>query len=122
MSSYTKGFTAARHSENRRDKRLPTPVFAITIGGQECNTINWSLGGLRIGGYDGTLPVGSLVDIEIRSDGPEPELCETIKVKVILVNRAANELAVKFEGMNSKVYAHFERSFSRRFRGNEHNR
>src|ERR1700730_13742270 len=38
--------------EDRRDRRYPLPPVSITIDGVEYVTVNWSLGGFLLSGFD----------------------------------------------------------------------
>src|SRR5277367_3198269 len=38
--------------EDRRDKRYPLPPVSITIDGVEYVTVNWSLGGFLLSGFE----------------------------------------------------------------------
>ena len=114
MSTYTMGFSKARGPEHRRDKRLVLPVFVVKIAGRECETVNWSLGGLLIGGYDGKLLVERLVEIEIKAKDSVAELHMSIKSKVIRVDRDKGEVALKFENLSPQMHDFFERCFSQK--------
>lgn len=115
MTSFTMGFTKVRGAEHRRDKRLPLPIFTVRIGGQVCETLNWSLGGLLIENYDGHLLVEMPVEIEIKIKDANAEFDMKLLAKVVRNERDGRRLAVKFETLSPVIYDFFERSFAKRF-------
>jgi hypothetical protein len=116
MSSYTLGYSLARGPEKRRDKRLPLPVFSVKIDGQTYSTINWSLGGLLVSEYDGTVADDQTVRLDVKAKDDQAEFKLRISARVIRNNTERRELALKFEEMNPQVYDFFEQCFSRRFK------
>ena len=116
MSSYTLGYSLARGAEKRKDKRLPLPVFSVKIDGQTYSTINWSLGGLLVSEYDGTVAEDQLVRIDVKAKDDQAEFKMRLSARVIRHRLDRRELALKFEEMNPQVYDFFEQCFSRRFK------
>lgn len=119
MTSFTMGFTRVRGAEHRRDKRMPLPIFTIRIGGQICDTLNWSLGGLLIENYEGHLLVEMPVEIDIKIKDEHAEFNMKIDAKVVRNDRENRRLAVKFETLSPAIYDFFERGFSKRFHRQE---
>jgi hypothetical protein len=115
MSSFTMGFRHVRGPEHRRDKRLPLPIFTVMVDGQEADTVNWSLGGLLIGNYDGHLLVEMPVEIGIKIKDEAAEFSMKINAKVVRNDRTKKLLAVKFDELSPAIYDFFERGFNRRF-------
>lgn len=119
MTSFTMGFSRVRGPEHRRDKRMPLPVFAVRVGGQVCDTLNWSLGGLLVENYDGHLLADMPVEIEIKIKDEHAEFEMKIEAKVVRNDRENRRLALKFEALSPAIYDFFERGFSRRFHRRE---
>lgn len=115
MTSFTMGFTKVRGAEHRRDKRLALPIFTVRVGGQTCETLNWSLGGLLIEKYDGHLLVEMPVEIEIKIKDEHAEFDMRLMARVVRNDRTARRLAIKFEALSPAIYDFFERSFTKRF-------
>ena len=55
-----------RTRDRRQHYRLEQPVLTVTIDGKDYATLNWSLGGLRIGGVHPQFSCGQKIDGEIR--------------------------------------------------------
>ncbi len=55
-----------RTHDRRHHYRMEQPVLSLTIEGREYTTLNWSLGGLRIGQVPGSLVRGEKVEGSIR--------------------------------------------------------
>jgi hypothetical protein len=123
MRSYTLGFKKAGSAEQRRDKRLRLPIFSVKIGDRRYDSVNWSLGGMLIGGYDGYLFQGLKVLIHVRlrdmpaavqqaaveaGDDEEGLVVEALVIRHDLEKR---ELALKFQRLTPTILDFFERSF-----------
>ncbi|MBL8707729.1 MAG: PilZ domain-containing protein [Rhodospirillaceae bacterium] len=119
MTSFTMGFRQVRGPEHRRDKRLPLPIFSVRVDGQEAETVNWSLGGLLIGNYQGHLLVEMPVEIAIKIKDEHAEFDMKIAARVVRNDREKKLLAVKFDELNPAIYDFFERGFTKRFHRRE---
>lgn len=109
------GFRQVRGAEHRRDKRLPLPIFTVLVDGQEADTVNWSLGGLLIGNYDGHLLVEMPVKLSIKIKDENAEFSMQIHGTVVRNDRDKKLLALKFDELSPEIYDFFERGFTRRF-------
>ncbi|HVT52773.1 MAG TPA: PilZ domain-containing protein [Dongiaceae bacterium] len=116
MSSFTMSYRKVGNRDNRRDKRLPLPVFTVRINGQVCDTLNWSLGGLLVTGYVGIDKPDDVVKVEIKIKDSTGDYAVKVSAKVIRVDHRANTIALRFEEMSPLIYDFFERSFAARFR------
>lgn len=117
MATYTTGFKNVGNAEHRRDKRLRVPVFAVRMGDQRYDTVNWSLGGLLLGSYDGFLDRDMQVRIHIKVKQAAPEAVYSndelaIDAVVVRHDRANRLLALKFTELTPIILGFFERSFS----------
>ncbi|HVZ03035.1 MAG TPA: PilZ domain-containing protein [Dongiaceae bacterium] len=121
MSSFTMSYRKVGNRDNRRDKRLPLPVFTIRLDGLVCDTVNWSLGGLLVSGYTGAHKPDDLIDVDVKIKDTSGDFALKVAARVIRVDRKAEQIALRFEEMSPLIYDFFERSFSARFR-NRHNR
>ncbi|WP_374380135.1 hypothetical protein [Dongia sp.] len=121
MRSYTLGFKNAGSAEQRRDKRLRLPIFSVKIGNRRYDSINWSLGGMLVGGYDGYLFQGLKVVIQVRlrdmpaalekAAGDLDEEGLVVEALVIRHDLEKRELALKFQRLTPTILDFFERSF-----------
>jgi len=115
MPSYTEGYHNAKGPDKRKDRRMPLPVFVVTIDGNRAETLNWSLTGLLIGGYTGGRKVGEKVSIKLLGEEEDTQMRVDIDAKV--VRRGANgQLAVRFERLSPPIYDFFERCFAARIK------
>ncbi|HEY4164097.1 MAG TPA: PilZ domain-containing protein [Dongiaceae bacterium] len=116
MSSFTMSYRKVGNRENRRDKRLPLPIFTILIGGLTCDTLNWSLGGLLVSGYTGNHQPDEAVDVDIKIKDATGDYTLKVTARVVRVDSRDKQIALRFEEMNPVIYDFFERSFAQRFR------
>jgi hypothetical protein len=115
MTSFTQGYQNVRGNDKRKDRRLPLPVFAVTIDGHSAETLNWSLTGLLIGGYSGERRVGEEVSIELLGRHDDTEM-RVITDARILRRSDDGQLAVQFSKLSPPIYEFFERCFAARFK------
>ncbi len=117
MSSFTMSYRKVGNRDNRRDKRLPLPVFTIRLDGLVCDTLNWSLGGMLVTGYTGQHKADDLVNLDIKIKDTTGDYALKLTARVIRVDAKSEQIALRFEEMSPLIYDFFERSFSARFRG-----
>ena len=115
MTSYTTGYQTVRGAERRRDRRLPLPIFTVKLDDVSYQTMNWSLGGLLIEGYQGARAAGDAVQISIKAKDNAAEFRMKIAVKVIRAV-SGESIALQFEAMSPEIYEFFERCFADRFK------
>ncbi len=115
MTSFTQGFSGARGPDKRKDRRLPLPIFAVTIDGHKAETLNWSLTGLLIAGYAGERKAGEMVSIEVLGRDGDTEMRVEIDAKIVRRDEGG-PTAVQFSELSPPIYAFFERCFAARFR------
>jgi hypothetical protein len=115
MTSYTMGYQHVRGAERRRDRRLPLPIFTVRLDGVTYQTMNWSLGGLLIEGYEGGRTAGDAVQVDIKARDNAADFRMRIAVKVIRVV-PGESIALQFEAMSPEIYEFFERCFADRFK------
>jgi hypothetical protein len=116
MSSFTMSYRKVGNRDNRRDKRLPLPIFTVRLNGQVCDTLNWSLGGLLVAGYVGLHKPDDQMSVEIKMKDVTGDYAVKTVAKVIRVDPRQNSIALRFEEMSPLIYDFFERSFAARFR------
>ena len=116
MSSFTMSYRKVGSREHRRDKRLPLPIFTIHLDGLVCETLNWSLGGLLISGYEGTHGAGDQVNVAIKIKEATGDFALKLNARVVRVDEKNKTIALRFEEMSPVIYDFFERSFAQRFR------
>ena len=83
-----------RHPDTRRHERDSESVLSLTIDGLTHNTVNWSLGGCLIEGYEGVLSAGSLIITTIRQW--DRVVTVDVRARVIRAHPQAHELVIGF--------------------------
>ena len=116
MSSFTMSYRKVGNREHRRDKRLPLPVFTLRLNGLVCDTLNWSLGGLLVSGYEGQHQAEEQVEVDIKIKDTTGDYALKITARVVRVDSRNKTIALRFEEMSPVIYDFFERSFAQRFR------
>ena len=119
MSSFTMSYRKVGNREHRRDKRLPLPVFTIRVDGQVCDTLNWSLGGLLVSGYEGQHDPEDPINVDIKIKETTGDYALKITARVVRVDPRNKTIALRFEEMSPLIYDFFERSFAQRFRNRQ---
>jgi hypothetical protein len=101
----------------RRDRRYPAPLLVITIDDGEYTTLNWSLGGFLITGFDRRISPGKPIAGTLGT--PEQPVMIEFGAKVVRVGEpAAGQLAVQFTDLGERGLSVLERILTRRmFRG-----
>lgn len=116
MSSFTMSYRKVGNREHRRDKRLPLPIFTIRLDGLVCDTLNWSLGGLLVSGYQGQHKAEDVIGVDVKIKDTTGDYALKINARVIRVNQKNKTIALRFEEISPVIYDFFERSFAQRFR------
>jgi hypothetical protein len=101
----------------RRDRRYPAPPLVITIDDGEYTTLNWSLGGFLITGFDRRISPGKPIAGTLGT--PEQPVMIEFSAKVVRVGEPVpGQLAVQFTDLGEHGLSVLERILTRRmFRG-----
>src|SRR5471032_2588159 len=99
--------------EDRRDRRYPLPALLITIDGVEYSTINWSLGGFLITGFDRKIAPGESISGMLHSLDQTTGFAFAATV-VRTGDPAPDHLAVKFSDLSELGMSTLERIITRR--------
>jgi two-component system, chemotaxis family, chemotaxis protein CheY len=88
--------------EARRYKRFSDPALHVTIGERSYRTVDWSIGGLAIGGYSGALQPDKQIKVTLRVEGDEEEKKTFADRAVVMRNNpGAGILALRFTSHSS---------------------
>ena len=98
------GAAAADGAHKRDTRRFSTPVLHVNIQSQGYDTIDWSLSGLQIGGYVGTLKLHAPIQI-VLSEGRQAAAHYRIDCRVTRVGRKQRSLSLQFENAAPSVTA-----------------
>lgn len=98
-----------KKEDNREHNRVADPAIRLKIGAKIYQSINWSLGGILINGYEGGLSTGALVSIT--QLGLSRGVMTTVKVsgRVIRADDEAAILAIQMLEIDQPTYAILQR-------------
>ncbi len=97
---------AQEKTENRRaHERVSDPAIRLKIDSKTYRSVNWSLGGFLVDGYEGVLSTGSLM--LITEIGPSRGAMTPVKVRgrVIRAEVGASLLAIQVLEIDQSAYA-----------------
>lgn len=103
-------------SNMRHDRRAIVPVFQVHLHGRMVLTTNWSLGGLCIRDYPGTLQLGQMVEgmlVGTTRDGLETL---PFTAEVVRFDGDTGEVGLRFDALEEHDLAFFERCLRRYMR------
>jgi hypothetical protein len=100
---------------SRRDHRYPLPPLIIIIEGAEYSTINWSLGGFLVTGFDRKVELGQTIAGMLRTL-EQPGFAFTATV-VRSGDTAPDHLAVKFSDLGERGMSVLEHIITHRLFG-----
>ena len=83
-------------ANRRRDRRVEAPLINIQIEGMALATIDWSLGGFLVEGYDGSLRAGDHATVEIEFEIDGREFHNVVPIEVVRIDPYGNQLAANF--------------------------
>jgi hypothetical protein len=87
--------SVARGHQKRDNKRFTYPVLRVLIGTQTYSTVDWSLGGLMVGEYDGDIKQHARFKIAM-SDGSKNATYFAAEGRATRVDRANRFLGLQF--------------------------
>ena len=97
---------------NRKDNRIEEPVIYVLIEGEISPTLDWGLGGFRIGGYRGTIGEGK--EFYVEGIGPAVNELFPVRVDCEAIRLFDEQLAVSFVELTSDAYDVLEALLMRR--------
>lgn len=99
--------------EDRRDRRYPLPPLGVAIDGVEYVTVNWSLGGFLLSGFDAPAEAGHPVAGKLRID-KHADAAEFKGVVVRVNEPEPGNLAVQFVELDDCTMTLLDRAIARR--------
>ena len=97
---------------NRKNNRIEEPAIYFVIEGDLLLTLDWGLGGFRVGNYEGSIKNGQGFLIE--GIGPNPGLIFVVRVDCEAIRIKEGELAATFVELTSEAYDILEALMMRR--------
>ena len=105
----------SRAPRRRNDRRVGGPTLCVRFRGKLYQTLNWSLGGLLLGGYDGALQPGEVFEIDGVGRAGRTVYPVMIQARVVRVGGDDGmELAARFLAVNAPAYDILENIILRR--------
>lgn len=99
-------------AHNRKDNRIEDTVIIISIDYEAYQTLDWSFGGFRIGGYKGNIHGNA--EFLVNGIGPDLETIFNVRVDCKSIRLADGQLSASFLEIDSDVYDILESLMSRR--------
>lgn len=99
----------------RRNRRNIMPAVQVDLDGVEYTTVDWSLGGVLIGPYDGHLGVGHHVQIMLIATVGGALRRHQIAGEIARRDYGQQQLAVRFERIDQEAVETLERVVMERF-------
>jgi hypothetical protein len=91
--------TVAQGHQKRDNKRFTYPVLRVLIGAQTYNTIDWSIGGLMVGDYNGDVKQNSRFKLTM-SDGSKNATYFGAEGRAARVDRKKKTLSIQFTNLS----------------------
>lgn len=101
----------AGNTDRRRDQRTCDRVITLELEGQFYSTLDWSLGGFLIEGYEGVLQPGNSAPISIilEDGGKTMEQAATASiVRIVSTDFELQQLAAKFNDLSDNAFGLLE--------------
>jgi len=103
-------------ANRRRDRRVEAPLINIQIEGMALATIDWSLGGFLVEGYDGSLRAGDHATVEIEFEIDGREFHNVVPIEVVRIDPYGNQLAANFTTLDDTTMTTLEGLLTGRLR------
>lgn len=104
MSQYVRGFKYTHERKNRRNE----VAIQVKIDGKIYHALDWSFGGVRLGGYDGGLQAEWETRIEAVGLETGGLAMINLLARVVWVKPMSQEIAISFDGLSERAYNVFE--------------
>ena len=101
----------SERTERRTETRQNDPYLVVHFGGHDYTSVNWSFGGMLVGGYSGDLGPGALVTIVAMAVGEEAPQAVSVSARVVRVDRDSGHLALNFFDIDAIAFAQLKRRF-----------
>ncbi len=95
--------------EMRQDKRMSVPSFQVQLEGVTLQTTNWSLGGLYLRDYPGTLEVGQTVEGILVGTSRLGLETQSFTAEVVRTEPGEHGVALRFDVVGAHKVEFFER-------------
>jgi len=99
-------------AHNRKDNRIEDTVIIILIENEAYQTLDWSLGGFRIGGYKGDIHGNT--EFMVTGIGPDLENIFDVRVDCRAIRVTDDRLSASFIEIDSDIYDILEALMARR--------
>ena len=94
------------NTDDRRESiRIDDPSLVVKVDGKTYNTINWSMGGFLIEGYEGALSTGALLTVAALGTNVKDLTDVCIRARVVRSDPEKGYIAVNFLGLDSSAFS-----------------
>lgn len=93
-----------KHQERRESKRQADPSLAVKIDGKTYKTTNWSMGGMFIEGYEGTLTTGALVTVGAFGASIKKLTDVNVRARVINADQEKKYISINFLDLDGPAF------------------
>jgi hypothetical protein len=107
--------TSFDREEKRRDRRHPLPTMVVTVDGVEYRSVNWSFGGILLGGFARPIAVGDTIKGSLHF--PDLPDAAPFAAEVVRRDEAAQEIAARFRELSERGFNLLDRAVARRLGG-----
>lgn len=99
-------------AHHRKDLRIEDTVIIISIEDEAYQTLDWSFGGFRIGGYNGSIQGNT--DFLVNGIGPDLKTMFAVRVDCTAIRVNDGQLSASFIELDSDIYDILEALMMRR--------
>jgi multidrug resistance efflux pump len=104
-------------SDQRRHHRVTAPLF-VTLDGHRVRATDWSLGGLRVDGFPGTLPAaGAVIELHVALPFQGFDVSFDCEAEVVRTDPVAAMFAVRFTSIGERELGLMEHFIEELIRG-----
>ena len=112
MTAVADSNSFANLAHNRKDNRVEDTVIIILVEDEAYQTLDWSFGGFKVGGYKGNIRDNS--EFLVNGIGPDLETIFKVRIDTKAIRIADEQLSASFIEMESDVYDILETLMTRR--------
>jgi hypothetical protein len=87
----------------RRDKRVDLRPIRVELEGQVYETLDWSLGGFLIEGYEGKRRIGDPVTVGLSVKAGDKTYEHVVRAEIVRIHRDGGRLAANFTDLEAEA-------------------
>ena len=98
--------------DGRRNRRYAMPPLVVVLDGREYRTLDWSLGGFRLGGFAEPTAIATRITGELRPD--DAAAPTGFRAEIVRVDAEASEMAARFVEPDEALIGRLDGAIARR--------